>query len=77
MTDPGRESLMRLMAEIEELEESVENLQQQLRVSSGAEDSRDREAGQGKLRALLERLEEKNSELTRISNACRRPHSNV
>jgi ElaB/YqjD/DUF883 family membrane-anchored ribosome-binding protein len=68
---------MRLMAEIDELEERVENLQQQLGTSSSAEDSRSREAGQQELRELRERLEEKNSELTRISNACRRPHSNV
>ena len=77
MTDPARESLMRLMAEIVGLEERVENLQQQLGTSSSAEDSRSREAGQQELRELRERLEEKNSELTRISNACRRPHSNV
>jgi len=77
VTDPARESLMRLMAEIDELEERVENLQQQLGTSSSAEDSRSREAGQQELRELRERLEEKNSELTRISNACRRPHSNV
>lgn len=77
MTDPGRESLMRLMAEIEDLEESVENLRQQLRASSEAEDSREREAGRRELRELQERLEEKSVELTRISNGCRRPHSNV
>jgi hypothetical protein len=68
---------MRLMAEIEELEESVENLQRQLRASSGAGASPDRKAGQRELRELQERLEEKSDELTRISNACRRPHSNV
>jgi hypothetical protein len=68
---------MRLMAEIDELEEGVENLHQQLRVSSGAEDPRGGEARQRKLRELLERLEHKRSELTRISNACRRPHSKV
>jgi ElaB/YqjD/DUF883 family membrane-anchored ribosome-binding protein len=68
---------MRLMAEIDELEERVENLQQQLGASSVAEDSRGREARQRELHELRERLEEKSSELTRISNACRRPHSNV
>jgi ElaB/YqjD/DUF883 family membrane-anchored ribosome-binding protein len=68
---------MRLMAEIDELEERVENLQQQLGAPSSAEDLRGREAGQRELRQLRERLEEKSSELTRISNACRRPHSNV
>ena len=77
MTDPARESLMRLMAELDELEEGVEELQQRLRLISGVADSRDRDATQGELRELLERLERKRGELTRISNACRRPHSNV
>ena len=77
MMDPARESLIRLMAEIEDLEESVENLQQQLRASSGAADLQEGDDTQRELHELLERLEEKRSELTRISNACRRPHSNV
>ena len=47
---------MRLMAEVEELEESVENLQRRLRASSGA--APDREAGQRELRELQERLQE-------------------
>ena len=68
---------MRLMAEVEDLEESVENLQQQLRASSGAADSREGDDKERELRELLERLEEKRIELTRSSNACRRPHSNV
>jgi hypothetical protein len=66
---------MRLMAEIEELEEGVENLQRQLRASSGATPAR--EAAQRELCELQERLGKKSDELTRISNACRRPHSNV
>ena len=77
MTDPGRESLMRLMAEVEDLEESVEKLQQQLRTSSGAADFREGDDTERELHELLERLEEKRTELTRVSNACRRPHSNV
>jgi hypothetical protein len=68
---------MRLMAEIDDLEESVEDLQQQLRASSGAADLREGDDRERELRELLERLEEKRSELARISNACRRPHSNV
>jgi predicted transcriptional regulator of viral defense system len=77
MTDPARESLVRLMAEVDALEESAEDLQQQLRASRGVEDSQEREVRQRELRKLLERLDEKRGELTRISNACRRPHSNV
>lgn len=77
MRDLAREGFARLMAEIDQLEESVERLQERLRGASEAGDRRDRAAGQRELRALLERLEEKRVELTRISNACRRPHSNV
>lgn len=77
MTDLARERFARLMAEVEELEESVEELQKRLRASGGAEDSGDGDAGQRELGELLERLEAKQIELTRISNACRRPHSNV
>jgi hypothetical protein len=68
---------MRLMAEIDDLEEGVEALQKQLHDSSSDADSRSGETAQRELRELLERLEQKRSELTRISNACRRPHSNV
>lgn len=77
MTDLARERFARLMAEVEELEESVEELQQRLRDPSGVADSQDGDDGQRQLRELLGRLEEKRVELTRISNACRRPHTNV
>ena len=77
MTDPAREGLMRLMVEIDELEEGVEELQQKLRASSGPSGSRDGDATRGEVGALLERLEQKRDELTRVSNACRRPHPNV
>ena len=77
MTDVAREGLMRLMAEIEELEDGVEELQEQLRASSRAPGAPDGDATQQKLGELLGQLEEKRIELTRVSNACRRPHSNV
>jgi hypothetical protein len=66
---------MRLMVEIDELEEGVEELRQKLRVSSGLSDSQDEGAAARELGELLGRLEQKRNELTRISNACRRPHS--
>ena len=77
MKDVARERFMRLMEEIEELEESAEALGQKLRASGGLPHLRDGDATERELRDLLERLEQKRSELTRISNACRRPHSNV
>jgi hypothetical protein len=68
---------MRLMAEIEALEESAEGLEKKLRNSRALSDSQDGAAAKRDLRELLDRLEQKRSELTRVSNACRRPHSNV
>jgi hypothetical protein len=68
---------MRLMVEIEELEGGVEELQEKLRASSGPPGAPDGDATQRKLGEFLGRLEEKRIELTRISNACRRPHWNV
>jgi len=77
MTDPAREGLLRLMVEIDGLEESVEELQRTLRAANRLPASTDGEATQRELRVLLERLERKRSELTRISNACRRPHAKL
>jgi archaellum component FlaC len=75
--DVAREKFMRLMAEVEDLEERVEELRRGFAVSSGSQDSRDGDAAQQELRELSEQLEQKRMELTRVSNACRRPHSNV
>lgn len=75
--DVAREKFMRLMAEVEDLEERVEELQREFAVSGRSQPSGDRDAARQELRELSERLEEKRIELTRVSNACRRPHSNV
>ena len=74
MTDVTREKFMRLMQEVDELEECVEELQQKL---SDCRGTRDEEAAQRELDARLERLEEKRTELVRVSDGCRRPHPNV
>lgn len=74
MTDVAREKFMRLMQEVDELEECVEELQQKL---SDLRGTRDEEAAQRELDARLERLEEKRTELVRVSDGCRRPHPNV
>jgi hypothetical protein len=77
LKDPAREGLRRLMAEIDDLEESAEVLQRKLGDATGIASSPHADAAGRELLELLERLEQKRSELTRISNACRRPHSNV
>ena len=77
MTDVARERLMRLMVEIDELEAGAEELQQKLLASSGLTDSKEGDTAQRELGELVARLDQKRNELTRISNACRRPHSNV
>ena len=75
MTDVAREKFMRLMAEVDELEERVEELRRHLAASRGSQGSGDGDAAQQELNGLSERLEQKRTELIRVSNACRRPHS--
>ena len=74
MPDVAREKFMRLMQEVEELEECVEELERKLTACRGAQDE---EVARRELGARLERLEEKRTELVRVSDGCRRPHPNV
>jgi DNA repair exonuclease SbcCD ATPase subunit len=74
MTDLAREKFMRLMQEVDELEECVEELERKLGACRGTQDE---EAARRELDARLERLEEKRTELARVSDGCRRPHPNV
>jgi len=74
MTDVAREKFMRLMQEVDELEECVEALQRKLDERRG---TREEEAAQRELDARLQRLDEKRTELVRVSDGCRRPHPNV
>ena len=74
MPDVARDKFMRLMQEVDELEECVEELERKRTACRG---TRDQEAVQRELDARLERLEEKRTELVRISDGCRRPHPNV
>jgi len=74
MPDVAREKFMRLMEEVDELEECVEELERKRTASRGTPDEA---AVQQELDARLERLEEKRTELVRVSDGCRRPHPNV
>jgi phage shock protein A len=74
MTDVAREKFMRLMQEVDELEERVEELERKRTTCRGTSAE---EAAQRELDASLERLEEKRTELVRVSDGCRRPHPNV
>jgi predicted nucleic acid-binding Zn-ribbon protein len=74
MTDVARDKFMRLMEEVDDLEERVEELQRKLAASRG---TREEEAVQRELDASLERLEERRTELVRVSDGCRRPHPDV
>ena len=74
MTDVTRDKFMRLMEDVDELEECVEELRRKLDACRGTQDE---EAAQRELDAHLERLEEKRTELMRVSDGCRRPHPNV
>ena len=74
MPDVAREKFMRLMQEVDELEECVEELERKRTACRGTQDEA---VAQQELDALLERLEEKRTELVRVSDGCRRPHPNV
>ena len=74
MPDVARDKFIRLMQEVEELEECVEELERKRAACRGTQDE---EAVQRELDARLERLEEKRTELVRVSDGCRRPHPNV
>jgi hypothetical protein len=74
MTDVARDKFMRLMQEVEDLEERVEELERERNACRGTQDG---EAVQRELDASRERLEEKRTELVRVSDGCRRPHPNV
>ena len=62
------------MEEVEELEDCVEELERKRTACRGTPDE---EAVQRELDARLARLEEKRTELVRVSDGCRRPHPNV
>jgi predicted nucleic acid-binding Zn-ribbon protein len=74
MTDVARDKFLRLMQEVDELEERVEELEQKLSDCRGTPEE---EAVQRELAARLERLEHMRTELVRVSDGCRRPHPNV
>ena len=74
MTDVAREKFMRLMQEVDELEECVEELERKLIACRGTQDE---QVAQRELAARVERLEAKRTELARVSDGCRRPHPNV
>lgn len=61
MTDLAREKYLRLMKEIEDLEEQIEDLEEN--------------KNSPELPALKEKLADKRSELARISDGCGKPHS--
>jgi len=74
MPDVARDKFMRLMQEVEELEERVEELERKRDACRGTPKE---EGVQRELDARLERLEAKRTELVRVSDGCRRPHPNV
>ena len=74
MPDVARDKFMRLMEEVDELEECVEELERKRTACRGTPEE---EAVQRELDARRERLEEKKTELARVSDGCRRPHPNV
>jgi hypothetical protein len=67
MTDVSREKYVRIMAEVDELEDRVDELE--AAVAAGGGDDRRKE-----LEELRERLAERMWELARITDACKKIH---
>jgi predicted RNase H-like nuclease (RuvC/YqgF family) len=74
MLDPKREAYLRLMAEIEELEEQVENFASEREMAMHSPDPQDAAILEEQTAALRVRLAEKRGELERLSDGCGRPH---
>jgi hypothetical protein len=75
MTDIAREKYERLMGQIGELEDRIEDLERQLASDNGAADPRDAGVIRAELQDALEQLAQKRTELSRLSDGCGRPHS--
>jgi archaellum component FlaC len=71
MTDPAREKYVRLMTEIEDLEERVEDLEKEVEVVKGSPDAK---VVKEELEDLRAGLATKRNELARISDGCGKPH---
>lgn len=67
MTDVARDKYVRLMTEIDDLEDRVEALEKVVAAAGGAE-------ARGELDALRERLADRMWELARITDACKKIH---
>ena len=67
MTDVSREKYVRIMTEIDELEDKVEELEDAIAAGGGQEKKR-------VLDELRERLAERMWELARITDACKKIH---
>jgi predicted nucleic acid-binding Zn-ribbon protein len=71
MTDPAREKYSRLMTEIEDLEERVEDLEKEMEVVKGSPDAK---VVKDELEDLRVALATKRNELARLSDGCGKPH---
>lgn len=70
MSDPQKETYLRLMGEVQSLEERVEDLEKDLAVMAESGNPRDVEIQREELRTLRERLAEARRELARVSDGC-------
>ena len=74
MTDIAREKYARLMAQIEELEDRVADLEMMLANEEEPSEGDDARIIQQEMKDLLEQLATKRSELSRLSDGCGKPH---
>ncbi len=74
MTDVNREKYLRLMQEIEELEDRVQNFEQEAEVVKDAGAIENSTIISQEFMEARKLLAQKRNELTRISNGCGGPH---
>ena len=72
--DPKRETYRQLMAEIEALEEQVENFVGEAQMARQLTNSENAALVEEQLALLRMRLAEKRGELERMSDGCGKPH---
>lgn len=75
MTDVAREKYAHLMAQIEELEERVSDLEREGAVAAESPDARDVQVVADELHDLREELAARRNELQRISDGCGTPRA--
>lgn len=77
MTDITREKFRALMAEIDDLEGKIDDLEKECRALDASDEAGQAETVRQELSVLSEKLVVKRNELARISDGCGRSHDHT